>query len=195
MEERKLSRRAFLGTAGAATELAALASLGGCAPKTGGAEQAATESVASNGAMQTTDPSKAVWPVVEEIEVGAAGEGEIAFMAEPIAESDIVATHDVDVVVCGLGPAGDAAALSCAEHGLKTVAVEKQSTGNYNSATIGGTNSKLHQHWGMTYDTDAWIADAMVDCAFQGDMSLYRHFLEKNGEAVDWYVGHFDNQN
>lgn len=195
MEERKLSRRAFLGTAGAATGLAALASLGGCAPKTGGAEQAATESVASNGAMQTTDPSKAVWPVVEEIEVGAAGEGEIAFMAEPIAESDIVATHDVDVVVCGLGPAGDAAALSCAEHGLKTVAVEKQSTGNYNSATIGGTNSKLHQHWGMTYDTDAWIADAMVDCAFQGDMSLYRHFLEKNGEAVDWYIGHFDNQN
>lgn len=195
MNERKLSRRAFLGTAGAATGLAALASLSGCAPKTGGAEQAATESVAANGAMQTTDPSKAVWPVVEEIEVGAAGEGKIAFVAEPIAESDIVATHDVDVVVCGLGPAGDAAALSCAEHGLKTVAVEKQSTGNYNSATIGGTNSKLHQHWGMTYDTDAWIADAMVDCAFQGDMSLYRHFLEKNGEAVDWYIGHFDNQN
>ena len=195
MNERKLSRRAFLGTASAATGLAALASLSGCAPKTGGAEQAATESVAANGAMQTTDPSKAVWPVVEEIEVGAAGEGKIAFVAEPIAESDIVATHDVDVVVCGLGPAGDAAALSCAEHGLKTVAVEKQSTGNYNSATIGGTNSKLHQHWGMTYDTDAWIADAMVDCAFQGDMSLYRHFLEKNGEAVDWYIGHFDNQN
>lgn len=195
MKERKLSRRAFLGTAGAATGLAALASLGGCAPKTGETEQAATESGVSNGAMQTTDPSKAVWPVVEEIEVGAAGEGEIAFVAEPIAESDIVATHDVDVVVCGLGPAGDAAALSCAEHGLKTVAVEKQSTGNYNSATIGGTNSKLHQHWGMTYDTDAWIADAMVDCAFQGDMSLYRHFLDKNGEAVDWYIGHFDNQN
>ena len=195
MNERKLSRRAFLGTAGAATGLAALASLGGCAPKTTGAEQSAADDVAANGAMQTTDPSKAVWPVVEEIEVGAAGEGKIAFVAEPIAESDIVATHDVDVVVCGLGPAGDAAALSCAEHGLKTVAVEKQSTGNYNSATIGGTNSKLHQHWGMTYDTDAWIADAMVDCAFQGDMSLYRHFLEKNGEAVDWYIGHFANQN
>lgn len=195
MNERKLSRRAFLGTAGAATGLAALASLSGCAPKTTGAEQSTADDIAANGAMQTTDPSKAVWPVVEEIEVGAAGEGKIAFVAEPIAESDIVATHDVDVVVCGLGPAGDAAALSCAEHGLKTVAVEKQSTGNYNSATIGGTSSKLHQHWGMTYDTDAWIADAMVDCAFQGDMSLYRHFLEKNGEAVDWYIGHFDNQN
>ncbi len=195
MTDRKLSRRAFLGTAGAATGLAALASLGGCAPKTNETKESAAEQAVSNGTMQTTDPSKAVWPVVEEIEVGAAGDGEIAFVAEPIAESDIVATHDVDVVVCGLGPAGDAAALACAEQGLKTVAVEKQSTGNYNSATIGGTNSKLHQHWGMTYDTDAWIADAMVDSAFQGDMNLYRHFLEKNGEAVDWYVGHFDNQN
>lgn len=195
MNERKLSRRAFLGTASAATGLAALASLSGCAPKTTEAEQRTADDAAANGAMQTTDPSKAVWPVVEEIEVGAAGEGEVAFVADPISESDIVAIHDVDVVVCGLGPAGDAAALACAEHGLKTVAVEKQSTGNYNSATIGGTNSKLHQHWGMTYDTDAWMADAMVDCAFQGDMSLYRHFLEKNGEAVDWYIGHFDNQN
>lgn len=193
--EKKLSRRAFLGTAGAATGLAALASLGGCAPKTTESSPANAEGTVNNGAMQTTDPSKAVWPVVEEIEVGAAGEGEVAFVAEAIDESDITATHDVDVVVCGLGPAGDAAALACAEQGLKTVAVEKQSTGNYNSATIGGTNSKLHQHWNMSYDTDAWMADAMVDCAFQGDMELYRHFLEKNGEAVDWYVGHFDNQN
>ena len=203
--EPQLSRRSFLTGAAAAASLAAVAGLAGCAPQsasqTGGSgagSGAATGGSGfgeASGTMQTTDPSQAVWPVVEEVEVGAAGEGEIAFVAEPIAEGDIVATHDVDVVVCGLGPAGDAAALSCAEHGLKTVAVEKQSTGNYNSATIGGTNSKLHQHWGMTYDTDAWLSDAMVDCAFQGDMQLYRHYLEANGEAVDWYVSHFDNQN
>lgn len=176
-----LSRRSFLTGAAATAGLAAFAGLSGCAPQstTGDAANAATASgasasgSASAGAMQTTDPAQAVWPVVEEVEVGAAGEGKIAFVAEPIAASDIVATHDVDVVVCGLGPAGDAAALACAEQGLKTVAVEKQTTGNYNSATIGGTNSKLHEHWGMTYDTDAWISDAMIDCAFQGDMELY----------------------
>lgn len=203
--EPQLSRRSFLTGAAAAASLAAVAGLAGCAPQsasqTGGSgagSGAATGGSGfgeASGTMQTTDPSQAVWPVVEEVEVGAAGEGEIAFVAEPIAEGDIVATHDVDVVVCGLGPAGDAAALACAEQGLKTVAVEKQSTGNYNSATIGGTNSKLHQHWGMTYDTDAWLSDAMADCAFQGDMQLYRHYLEANGEAVDWYVSHFDNQN
>ena len=202
MAHEGLSRRTFLSGAAATAGLAALAGLAGCAPQaasdaaqdaSAGAAGKGTD--AATGATQTTDPSQAVWPVVEEVEVNAAGEGEIAFVADPIAADDIVATHDVDVVVCGLGPAGDAAALSCAEHGLKTVAVEKQSTGNYNSATIGGTNSKIHQHWGMTYDTEAWLADAMIDCSFQGDVALYRHWLEANGEAVDWYVGHFDNQN
>lgn len=197
---RGVSRRAFLSGAAVAAGAAAVAGLAGCAPQspseTAAAGAAASgEPMAATGAMQTTDPSKAVWPVVEEVEVGSAGEGEIAFVAEPIAADEIVATHDVDVVVCGLGPAGDAAALSCAEQGLTVVAVEKQSVGNYNSATIGGTNSKLHQHWGMTYDTDAWISDAMVDNAFQGDMALFRHYLEANGEAVDWYISHFDNQN
>lgn len=197
---RGVSRRAFLSGAAVAAGAAAVAGLAGCAPQAPGETAAAgaaasDEPMAAAGAMQTTDPSKAVWPVVEEVEVGSAGEGEIAFVAEPIAADEIVATHDVDVVVCGLGPAGDAAALSCAEQGLTVVAVEKQSVGNYNSATIGGTNSKLHEHWDMTYDTDAWISDAMVDNAFQGDMTLFRHYLEKNGEAVDWYISHFDNQN
>ena len=197
---RGVSRRGFLSGAALAAGAAAVAGLAGCAPQAadevaGEASTAGGDAMAATGAMQTTDPSKAVWPVVEEVEVGSAGEGEIAFVAEPIAADEITATHDVDVVVCGLGPAGDAAALACAEQGLKVVAVEKQSRGNYNSATIGGTNSKLHEHWGMTYDTDAWIADAMVDNAFQGDMTLFKHFLEKNGEAVDWYISHFDNQN
>lgn len=196
---RDMSRRTFLTGAAATAGIAAVAGLTGCSPQSSSSSSASSTSgstsTAASGSMQTTDPSQAVWPVVEEVDNGAAGEGEIAFVEDPIPDSDITATHDVDVVVCGLGPAGDAAALSCAENGLVTVAVEKQSTGNYNSATIGGTSSKIHQHWGMTYDTDAWISDAMIDSAFQGNMTLYKNFLEKNGEAVDWYVSHFDDQN
>ncbi|NTU90257.1 MAG: FAD-binding protein, partial [Actinobacteria bacterium] len=71
---------------------------------------------------------------------------------------------------------------------------EKQTKGNYNSATIGGTDSKLHKNWGMTFDKDLWMSDAMIDCAFQGSMELYRHWLDSNGEAVDWYIDHFDNK-
>ncbi|MGV8083108.1 MAG: FAD-binding protein [Coriobacteriia bacterium] len=191
-ESRGISRRAFLGGAAAVSATAALGLVGCSAGKGGSA--AGSEAATASGATQTTDPSKAVWPVVEEFEAKPAGEGVVAFVKDPIADKDIVKTYDVDAVVCGLGPAGFAAALSCAENGLKTVAVEKRESGNYNSATIGGTNSKIHQHWGMTYDLDEWMSDAMVNCAFQGDMGLYRHWLETNGEAVDWYVSHFDNQ-
>ncbi|WP_261433756.1 FAD-dependent oxidoreductase [Berryella wangjianweii] len=145
--------------------------------------------------MQTTDPSQAVWPVTEEMRVQAAGKGVAAYVADDIHDDEITAEHEVDVVICGLGPAGDAAALRCAERGLRTVAVEKQTRGNYNSATIGGVDSRVHKHWGMEYDLDEWMADAMTDCAFQGDMALYRHFLAASGEAVDWYLDHFDNKN
>lgn len=34
----------------------------------------------------------------------------------------------------------------------------------------------------------------MIGCSFQADMTLYQHYLEKNGEAVNWYISHFDNQ-
>ena len=194
---RSLSRRGFLSGAAVAAGAAAVAGLAGCAPQTPASAPAgnvAADDVATSESMQTTDPAKAVWPVVEEVEVGSAGEGVVAFVAEPIAADEIVATHDVDVVVCGLAQAGDAAALACAEQGLKTVAVEKQNRGNYNSATIGGTNSELHKFWGMEYDTTEWMSDAMIGCSFQADMTLYQHYLEKNGEAVNWYISHFDNQ-
>ena len=82
-DKNTLSRRSFLTGAAATAGLAAFAGLAGCAPQstTGGAANAATASgasasgSASAGAMQTTDPAQAVWPVVEEVEVGAAGEG------------------------------------------------------------------------------------------------------------------------
>ena len=83
-DKNTLSRRSFLTGAAATAGLAAFAGLAGCAPQstTGDAANAATASgasasgSASAGAMQTTDPAQAVWPVVEEVEVGAAGKDE-----------------------------------------------------------------------------------------------------------------------
>ena len=105
----RLSRRSFLTGAAATAGLAAFAGLTGCAPQNAANGETYASAASASGssassaapavAMQTTNPSQAVWPVVEEVEVGAAGEGKIAFVAGSIAASDIVATHDVDVVV------------------------------------------------------------------------------------------------
>ena len=60
------------------------------------------------------------------------------------------------------------------------------------AATIGGTTSKLHQYWGVSFDEKEWLEDAMTDCGFRGNIDLYKRYLACNGEAVDWYVGHFE---
>lgn len=193
--DKPVSRRTLITAASATAAFAAAASMTGVAladetadaskPHAEGSlagEQAASGTADAN--FPTNDPNL--------FAPCAAGEGEVAFVADPIAADEIVATHDVDVVVCGLGHAGTLAALSCAEHGLDTVAVEKRGIANICSATIGGTNSKVHQYWGVSFDEQEWLEDAMTDCGFRGNIDLYKRYLACNGEAVDWYVGHFE---
>lgn len=186
MTSKPMSRRMFITSATATAAFASAASMAGVALAD---EKDASKPVAEGAsviegasAFPTNDPNL--------FAPCAAGQGEVAFVAEPITDDQIVATHDVDVVVCGLGHAGTIAALSCADHGLKTVAIEKRAFANVCSATIGGTDSKIHKHWGMEYDKQEWLKDAMIDCGFRGNMDLYQRFLDCNGEAVDWYVDH-----
>ena len=198
ISSKPVSRRTFITSATATAAFAAAASAVGVALADEAAEpadsskpvaegSAAGEQAAAgtaNASFPTNDPNL--------FAPCAAGEGEIAFVADPISDDEIVATYDVDVVVCGLGHAGTLAALSCADHGLNTVAVEKRGIANVCSATIGGTTSKLHQYWGVSFDEKEWLEDAMTDCGFRGNIDLYKRYLACNGEAVDWYVGHFE---
>ena len=195
---RPVSRRTFITGATATAAFAAAASMAGVAladEAAASAEADASKPVAEGsvaGTQVAAGNANASFPTNDGTLFApcAAGEGEIAFVADPIPDDEIVATHDVDVVVCGLGPAGDAAALSCAEHGLKTVAVEKRAFANYCSATLGGTNSKIHKHWGVEFDERQWLDDAMDNGGYRVNMDLYTRYLECNGEAVDWYVDH-----
>ncbi len=196
--DKPVSRRTFITTASATAAFAAAASMAGVALADEAAESSdASKPVAEGsvaGDQAASGTANANFPTNDPnlFAPCAAGEGEIAFVADPIPADEIVATHDVDVVVCGLGHAGTLAALSCAEHGLNTVAVEKRGIANVCSATIGGTNSKLHQYWGVSFDEKEWLEDAMTDCGFRGNIDLYKRYLACNGEAVDWYVGHFE---
>lgn len=118
----------------------------------------------------------------------AAGQGEIAFVAEPIADSEIVETIEVDVLVCGQGPAGMAAALACAEQGLKTVAVEKGASPTWRSATMGAFHDRVHEKYGVKFDTKQWLDDAMVNCAYRGEQAIYKKWIDTCDEAVNWLL-------
>lgn len=120
--------------------------------------------------------------------VNAAGQGEVAFVADPIPASDIVETVDVDVLVCGQGPAGMAAALACAEQGLAVTAVEKGASPTWRSATMGAFHDRIHKKYGVAFDTRQWLDDAMVNCAYRGDQAVYQTWIDTCDEAVDWFL-------
>ena len=143
-------------------------------------------------------------PVVEETEIAdggvswpqcepaytpmAAGEGKIAFEPDTIDPAQIIEERDVDVLVCGLGPAGFAASLSCAQRGLKTVVLEKNDTGTINSSTIGGLNDRIHKMYGVEFDTEEWIGEAMTKNGYRANQDLYRQLVKINEEAVNWWL-------
>lgn len=147
--------------------------------------------VSEQGLTETSETSvKNPFPTCEENLGGAscAGQGEIAFVADPIADSEIVETVQVDVLVCGQGPAGMAAALACAEQGLNTVAVEKGSSPTWRSATMGAFHDHVHERFGVKFDTKQWLDDAMVNCSYRGEQSIYKKWIDTCDEAVNWFL-------
>lgn len=142
--------------------------------------------------VQTAPVQQAVngYPCCEQELEGAkaAGQGEIAFVADPIADSEIAQTVEVDVLVCGQGPAGMAAALACAEQGLVTVAVEKGASPTWRSATMGAFHDRVHEKFGVKFDTKQWLDDAMVNCAYRGEQTVYQKWIDTCDEAVNWFL-------
>ena len=116
--------------------------------------------------------------------------GETAFVSEPI--TDFADVRKVDVLVCGQGPSGMAAAMACAEKGLKTVAVEKGEAPNLRSSNMGGFNDRIHQKFGVVFDMKQWLDDAMANCAYRGSLEIYRKLIDTCDEAVNWYFDKLD---
>ena len=159
--------------------------LNDCIGQAGGVPVVQVETPAAD---VTTD---IVWPFCEpdgNYNAVAAGEGNIAYELDPIDESAIIETVDVDALVCGLGPAGIACALSCAQHGLKTLAVEKNDTATINSMTIGGVHDRIHEMYGVKFDEAELLGEAMNKNNYHANQKLYTKLMETNGEAVNWWL-------
>lgn len=131
----------------------------------------------------------AVWPTCEPSYTPvAAGEGVIAYEPDSIDKSQIAKEEDVDVLVCGLGPAGIAATLSCAQQGLNTVAIEKNAGVSIQAMTIGGLHDRIHEMYGVTFDEKEWYNEAMLKTGYRANPRLYQRLLETDGEAVNWWL-------
>lgn len=211
-----LSRRDFIkGVAAGAVGVAAAGVLGACssnnssastvaasadslaADSASAATTAAAEAESSSASVianTTASANEVAWPSCEPLDTmaKAAGEGEIAFVAETIADSEISSTVNVDVVICGLGPAGLASSIACAEQGLNTVALEKGINGTFRSATMGGLFDRIHEKYNVQFDAKMWLDDAMVNSLYYGKQDIYQRWIDTHAEAVNWFLDHLD---
>ena len=153
-------------------------------------DQALGLAVKEEASASGNESGSAGYPSCEDLSgVNAAtNQGDIAFVPEPIADSDIKETVSVDVLVCGQGPAGMAAALACAEKGLKVIALEKGSSPTWRSPTMGAFHDRIHRKFGVQFDTKQWLDDAMVNCAYRGEQAVYQKWIDTCDEAVDWFL-------
>ena len=180
MKSTHMSRRAFLGF-GAAAAVAG-AGLAGCAP----AAPAASEGAAAEGADATgqglaftANPSEFVPSFLN--------------APEPIDESTVVETIDVDVCVVGLGLAGVCALREAADQGAKVIGIEKGVDVGYRSGEFGTFGSAIHQQLGIEQPgTQEVVNELMRVMGNRPNAQLLNYWIANSGPDLDWYIGSAD---
>jgi succinate dehydrogenase/fumarate reductase flavoprotein subunit len=196
-QQGKISRREFIkSTAATTVGVAAVGLLGGCAPTQ------VTEAPAAKPAVQSTAaPAPAA-------SAASAAPGRlpgyctsIDWLGKPpvIADKDITATIETDVVVVGGGHSGLLAALGAVDEGAKVAVIETQpwsafvdlgktgtNMGGWYGEDIGHVNSKwlLDQGYGP-YNTGEIAYEFIKRSIGRSDPDLIKLYVQNSGPMVD----------
>lgn len=184
-----MSRRGFMGAAASAATLLALSAAGCSAPATK-EEAKASGAGKTSGAGKAGSPAGAetLLPNPEGLAFSKPAPCDVSFTSEEIPESDIVETIECDVVVCGAGMAGATAAASSAQNGLKVVLLEKGATFAFRGSEIGAIGDRAHKAAGVEVDGKALLDDAMASSHYRADRNVWKRYIERSGEAMDWAI-------
>lgn len=170
--EKAISRRGFIGAAGTGAIGAATVGKLALSPASALAEE--SDGAAAEGAAASSETT-ASWRIAP----------------EPVAESDIVATYDVEIGIVGLGHAGVAVFRSAAEAGANVLAVETMSNDGWWTIghDIGHMNSQYLAERGVPeVDPVEFINNWMVMANNKANASFISHFAHHSGEDVDWML-------
>ncbi|MBE6472630.1 MAG: FAD-dependent oxidoreductase [Coriobacteriaceae bacterium] len=183
LEEATTSRRGFVGAAAAAAAALAVSATGCAAAPKSESSKAASSAAGSNAGTGET-----LLPNLENLEFHKPTAAPVAFVDGQIADGDIKETIECDVVVCGAGMAGATAAASCSQHGLATVLLEKGATFAARGSEIGAIDDRAHKAAGVEIDKKKLLDDAMVSADYRADRNVWKRYIDRSGEAMDWAI-------
>lgn len=105
-----------------------------------------------------------------------------------IAQQDIHARFEADIVIVGGGHAGTQCALAAAEKGASVLVLETKAREKmqWMGEQIGAVNSKYHiEHGFGPYDTDEIVDELYRNSSYMANPVLLRKFVENSGEMID----------
>lgn len=106
--------------------------------------------------------------------------------APEIAEKDIVATHDTDILVVGCGTGGMFAVAAAAEAGGKVIGIDRFPVGTGVREDLGAIDSRYQKKWGTKIDKFDFITMATQYAGGHIQQDLVRLWCEQSAEAIDW---------
>jgi fumarate reductase flavoprotein subunit len=105
---------------------------------------------------------------------------------QPIADSEIKETIDVEIVVIGGGVAGSVAAATAAEAGKKVAVLQKAEVAVANGAGAAAWNSKAQQELGDEFDPWQAVTEWNRQGENRADLDLLKSWIYNSGPTMDW---------
>ena len=106
--------------------------------------------------------------------------------APEIAEKDIVATHDTDILVVGCGTGGMFAVAAAAEAGGKVIGIDRFPVGTGVREDLSAIDSRYQKKWGTKIDKFDFITMATQYAGGHIQQDLVKLWCEQSAEAIDW---------
>ncbi len=119
-------------------------------------------------------------------EVAKEEDGDWLGQPPEIAEKDIVATHDTDILVVGCGTGGMFTVSSAAEAGAKVIGIDRFPVGTGIREDIGAIDSRYQKAYGTKVDKFEFITMATLYAGGRIQQDLVKLWCDESGAVVDW---------
>lgn len=103
-----------------------------------------------------------------------------------IAEKDIVAVHNTDILVVGCGTGGMFAVAAAAEAGAKVIGIDRFPVGTGIREDLGAIDSRYQKKWGTKIDKFDFITMATLYAGGRIQQDLVKLWCDKSGAVIDW---------